>query len=95
MHGRPRPPQRPSFAPVPLALTTSGRGGGASREHLNRLLGLWGKRANWELAEPLPELPATDVLPDPPKSQAVRSRLDITAARHRIGRTHRRSPATT
>ena len=54
-----------------------------ARESLNRLLGLWGPRTSWQLAEPLPELPAED----PPiarlESYAVAERLDVRAARLR------------
>jgi len=52
-----------------------------SREELDRLLGLWGPRISWSLAEPLPELPGED----PPlahlESRAVSQRLDVDAAR--------------
>ena len=75
--------QRAGFAQLQLELTHSELKVGASREHLNRLLGLWGKRANWELAELLPDLPLEDVLPERPESHAVRMRLDIQAARIR------------
>lgn len=75
--------QRAAFAQLQLDLTHSELKVGAARERLNRLLGLWGKRANWELAEALPELPATDNIPERPESHAVRMRLDIQAARIR------------
>jgi cobalt-zinc-cadmium efflux system outer membrane protein len=75
--------QQVSFAQLQMELTHAEVRVGASRERLNRLLGLWGKRANWELAEALPELPAADAIPERPESHAVRMRLDIQAARIR------------
>jgi outer membrane protein, heavy metal efflux system len=75
--------QRVTYAQLQLDLTHSELEVGASRERLNRLLGLWGKRANWQLAELLPPLPKSDAVPDRPESHAVRKRLDIQAARIR------------
>lgn len=52
-----------------------------AREELNRLLGLWGPRTNWNLAEPLPALPADDPALAHLESRAVAQRLDVDAAR--------------
>lgn len=51
------------------------------RERLNRLLGLWGARADWTLAEELPPLPATEPPLDDLEALAIRQRLDVDAAR--------------
>lgn len=54
-----------------------------AREEVNRLLGLWGARTTWELAESLPEnLPEEPAL-ESLESLAIRQRLDIDAARKR------------
>jgi outer membrane protein, heavy metal efflux system len=51
------------------------------RERLNRLLGLWGSRAEWTLAQALPALPATDPPLGDLEALALRRRLDVDAAR--------------
>jgi cobalt-zinc-cadmium efflux system outer membrane protein len=51
------------------------------RERLNRLLGLWGPRADWTLAEELPDPPAVDPPLEHLEATAVRRRLDVDAAR--------------
>ncbi|MFP2926283.1 TolC family protein [Pyxidicoccus sp. 3LG] len=51
------------------------------REHLNRLLGLWGTRTQWTLAEKLPALPSEEAALERLESLAIRQRLDIDAAR--------------
>jgi outer membrane protein, heavy metal efflux system len=51
------------------------------REELNRLLGLWGPRVDWTLAELLPELPPPDATPEQLEATAIRQRLDVDAAR--------------
>jgi cobalt-zinc-cadmium efflux system outer membrane protein len=52
-----------------------------ARESLNRLLGLWGPRTSWRLAEPLPDLPSSDPPLEHLESFAVDERLDVRAAR--------------
>jgi cobalt-zinc-cadmium efflux system outer membrane protein len=52
-----------------------------AREHLNRLLGLWGKQTGWKLATPLPDPPPQDPALDKLESLAIRQRLDVDAAR--------------
>lgn len=52
------------------------------REHLNRLLGLWGPQTSWKLSQTLPELPpATEPALEGLEARAVRDRLDLAAAR--------------
>jgi cobalt-zinc-cadmium efflux system outer membrane protein len=51
------------------------------RERLNRLLGLWGARADWTLAEELPPLPATEPPLEDLEARAIHQRLDVDAAR--------------
>jgi outer membrane protein, heavy metal efflux system len=52
-----------------------------SRETLNRLLGLWGPRTEWKLAQELPEIPEADPPLEGLESLAIQQRLDIDAAR--------------
>ncbi|HVZ74979.1 MAG TPA: TolC family protein [Polyangia bacterium] len=51
------------------------------REALNRLLGLWGPRADWKLAEALQAPPAAEPPLDALEARAVAQRLDVDAAR--------------
>lgn len=50
-----------------------------SRQHLNRLLGLWGKQTAWKLADELPELPKEEIKFDDLESLAVAQRKDLAA----------------
>jgi len=56
----------------------------ASRERLNRLLGLWGPRTGWKVRDALPGLPVEEVPLDRLESTAIRRRLDIAVARHEV-----------
>ncbi len=51
------------------------------RERLNRLMGLWGPRTEWQIAQKLPELPPQEPPLEHLESLAIRQRLDIDAAR--------------
>ena len=51
------------------------------RERLNRLLGLWGPRADWTLGEELPVPPEKEPLLDHLETVAISRRLDVDAAR--------------
>jgi cobalt-zinc-cadmium efflux system outer membrane protein len=55
-----------------------------AREHINRLLGLWGPKTDWLLAEKLPELPAKDPPLEHLEAMAIRQRLDVDAARKQV-----------
>ncbi|XXF75213.1 TolC family protein [Myxococcaceae bacterium GXIMD 01537] len=55
-----------------------------AREHLNRLMGLWGPRTRWTLAGQLPEPPARESSLARLESLAIRQRLDIDAARKQV-----------
>jgi cobalt-zinc-cadmium efflux system outer membrane protein len=55
-----------------------------AREHLNRLMGLWGPRTQWTLSEKLPGLPAREAPLERLESLAIRQRLDIDAARKQV-----------
>ena len=54
------------------------------REQLNRLLGLWGPRTEWTLAQRLPTLPDRDPIPDHLERIAMKQRLDIGAAKREL-----------
>ncbi|MBS2024829.1 MAG: TolC family protein, partial [Deltaproteobacteria bacterium] len=53
------------------------------REKLDLLLGLSGRRAEWTLAEPLPELPAADPSLDDLEQAALKQRLDLASLQKR------------
>jgi len=55
-----------------------------AREHLTKLMGVWGKRTGFKLAPRLPELPAGEVPLDRLESLAIEKRLDIGAARREV-----------
>lgn len=73
--------QRAAYARLQLELTQAEVRVETDREHLTRLLGLWGKRSQWTVSGPLAELPASDALPEHPEAVAIRQRLDLAAAR--------------
>lgn len=54
------------------------------REHLNRLLGLWGPRTQWKVSELLPAPPRQEAPLEKLESLAIRRRLDIDAARKQV-----------
>ena len=54
------------------------------REHLNRLLGLWGPATSWKLTEALPVIPARDPLPEHLERVAMKQRLDIGSAKREL-----------
>ncbi|WP_242588613.1 TolC family protein [Corallococcus macrosporus] len=55
-----------------------------AREHLNRLMGLFGPRIQWTLAQKLPEVPATEASLEHLETLAMKQRLDIDAARKQV-----------
>ncbi|MCP3103126.1 TolC family protein [Myxococcus sp. K15C18031901] len=54
------------------------------REHLTRLLGLWGPRTQWSITQKLPAPPDEEVPLEHLESLAIRQRLDIDAARKQV-----------
>ena len=61
-----------------------------ARERLARLLGVWGKRALFRVAERLPDMPLADIAIDHLEGTAVAQRLDLQAMRKEreaLGRT--------
>lgn len=53
----------------------------ADREHLNRLMGLWGTDITWEIPERLPDLPKTEIPLEYLESKAISQRMDLAALR--------------
>ncbi len=51
----------------------------ASRERLNRALGLWGSQIHWTSTRRLPELPGTEIALDHLEARAIDRRLDLEA----------------
>jgi len=69
------------YAESALALARAEQARTASREHLLRLLGLWGEQTQLKLPERLPDLPAAaEDLPDV-EQRAMRDRIDLQAVR--------------
>ncbi len=73
--------ERASLEQARLALSDAELSLLEQREALNRLLGLWGPRTGWALAEELPELPAVDPPLDHLEALAVGRRIDLEALR--------------
>lgn len=55
-----------------------------AREHLNKLMGIWGTRTHWKLSARLPELPADEVPLERLETTAIEKRLDVGAARREV-----------
>ena len=51
------------------------------REHLTKLMGMWGGRTGWRMSSRLPELPTNEIEQPHLESLAIEKRLDIGAAR--------------
>ncbi|WKZ13997.1 MAG: TolC family protein [Candidatus Jettenia caeni] len=56
----------------------------AGREHLNRLMGLWGMDTTWNIPHRLPELPENEIMLDQFESKAISQRLDLAALRKEV-----------
>ena len=56
----------------------------ADREHLNRLLGLWGANTQWTVADSLPAIPEREVPIEHLESLAIVQRLDLAAADRQV-----------
>jgi outer membrane protein TolC len=69
------------YAEAGAAVARAGKEAAASREKLTRLLGLWGKDAQYSLPERLPELPAVPARLEDIERTALAQRLDVQAAR--------------
>ena len=54
------------------------------REHLSRILGVWGAQTEWKVAPTLPDLPAEEPPLEHVESFAIAHRLDLLAARRDI-----------
>jgi cobalt-zinc-cadmium efflux system outer membrane protein len=52
-----------------------------AREHLTRLMGLWGSQINWRLPEQLPDIPIDEMPLEQLESMAIENRLDLAAER--------------
>lgn len=56
----------------------------ASREEMNRLMGLWGAETSWQIGKELPAIPAREVSLTHLEAKAIAQRVDIAAARQRV-----------
>ena len=54
------------------------------REHLTRLMGLWGAQTKWLLPPQLPDIPGTEMPLEHVESLAVENRLDLAAERKAV-----------
>jgi outer membrane protein TolC len=68
-------------AEAAAALARAGSQALAARENLTRLLGLWGKDAQYSLPDHLPELPAAPARLEDVERIALEQRLDVQAAK--------------
>ncbi|MGD9042169.1 MAG: TolC family protein [Desulfobacterales bacterium] len=50
-----------------------------AREHLTRLMGLWGAQTDWRLPEQLPDIPASEIPLERLETIAIENRLDLAA----------------
>ena len=51
------------------------------REHLTRLMGLWGSQTDWRLPAQLPDIPSAEMPLENVESMAIENRLDLAAER--------------
>ncbi|HZS18776.1 MAG TPA: TolC family protein [Candidatus Udaeobacter sp.] len=56
----------------------------ASREKLNKLMGVFGEQTNWTVAPRLPDLPGSELATSRLESRAIQQRLDLAAARQQF-----------
>ena len=68
------------YADAALAVARGEQSANASREHLTRLLGLWGTTANFALPDRLPDLPGAAMDRPDIEREAIAQRLDVRAA---------------
>lgn len=68
------------FAQVTMDQRRSSADLATAREHLNRVMGVWGKDAGWKVTAHLPELPSRDPSLEHLESKAVAARYDLAAA---------------
>ncbi|MGZ3420480.1 MAG: TolC family protein [Polyangiales bacterium] len=73
--------ERAMRAQIMLDLKRSQADVASSREHVNRLLGLWGSATQWKMPAKLTELPAAEPSAEHLESVAVSRRFDLAAAR--------------
>jgi cobalt-zinc-cadmium efflux system outer membrane protein len=55
-----------------------------AREHLTRLMGLWGPQTQWSLPDQLPDIPADEMPLEKLESMAIENRLDLAAERKEV-----------
>jgi cobalt-zinc-cadmium efflux system outer membrane protein len=55
-----------------------------AREHLTRLMGVWGTATGWRIGPKLPELPSEEVALERLETRAIEQRLDVGAARREL-----------
>jgi len=55
-----------------------------AREKLNTLMGLWGAKTQWKIADRLPDVPADEIDAAGLESLAVQQRLDLAAAKKEV-----------
>ena len=72
--------QQESYSRSRLDVARTEAGIRRNREKLNRLLGLWGADTNWQIADELPAVPASDLPARGLERLAISQRLDLQAA---------------
>ena len=76
--------QQAVYEQARVALARSETDVRTAREKLNALMGLWGARTTWHMAEKLPDIPVHGVALDHLESLAVANRLDLAASRKQV-----------
>lgn len=76
--------QRAIFEQARIELVKSESDMRVAREAMNALMGLWGARTGWRMAETLPEIPGQETGLARLETLAVTNRLDLAAARKRV-----------
>ena len=67
-----------------LDLTRSESETTVEREHLTKMMGVWGTRTGWKMSVRLPDLPPDEIDASHAESIAIEKRLDVGAARRQV-----------
>lgn len=76
--------QQAFYGEITAQLARSEQQALAARERLTRLLGLWGPKAQFQLPDRMPDIPASPKSVSNAEAQALNGRLDVLAARREL-----------
>lgn len=77
-----------------LALSAASQAVAASRERLNRLLGLWGSDLDWTVPPAMADVPEQELVTDGLEARCVQASLELAQARHGLEAAARRAGIT-